>query len=201
MSLLSNTSDNWKYFELLCQNVKFSVLSQITFLIRRTLFLKLQPILSTARFPTKEKLLHLFWTPNSDKYEDIFSSLPCQSFCAILDWECLWSLFQFSAQIANLPLLLPAFVFFLRKLREIVLRWNWDGSPPLRFSVDLCRWISLLVLPVGGGVFLFCCCRYRDIQVAWVLRTILAAPVQGVSSCRVARQGWVGTIWGRLVWD
>ena len=73
MSPLSNTSDNWKYFELLCQNVQFSVLSELTFLIRRTLFFHIQPILSRARFRTKKKLAHLFWTLNSDKYEDIFT--------------------------------------------------------------------------------------------------------------------------------
>ena len=132
MSLLSNTSDNWKYFELLCQNVKFSELFKITFLIRRTLLFHIQHFFSTARFRITKKLTHLICTPNSDKYEDIFSSLPCLSFCAILDWECLWSLFQFSAQIANLPVLLPAFVFFeevKRDSSEMELRWI--ASSPL----------------------------------------------------------------------
>ena len=118
------------------------------------------------------------------------TSLPCQSFCAILDWECLWSLFQFSAQIANLPLLLPAFVFFEeveRDSSEMELRWI-ASSPLLSGFMQM----DLSLGSPGGRrclSFLLQIQRYPSYQSSQNNFGCPCAPFEVVSSCRVARVG------------
>ena len=198
MSPLSNTSDNWKYFELLCQNVQFSVLSELTFLIRRTLFFHIQPILSRARFRTKKKLAHLFWTLNSDKYEDIFT-LPVFLCHSRLRMPLITlSIFRPDCEPASAPArLCVLFEEVERDRSEMELRWI-ASSPLLSgfMQMDLSlgspsgrRCLSFLLLQIQ---------RYPSYQSSQNNVGCPCAPFEVVSSCRVAG---VGTIWGRLVWD